>query len=43
MLNDPIRAAIFREVAPFLDNWAEQVISEEPARPDQSGMLGMTF
>jgi hypothetical protein len=35
MLHDPIRAALFREADASLDNWAEQVVSEEPARPRQ--------
>ena len=33
MLHDPIRAALFRKADASLDNWAEQVASEEPARP----------
>jgi hypothetical protein len=33
MLHDPIRAALFRKADASLDNWAEQVISEEQARP----------
>ena len=33
MLHDPIRAALFRKADASLDNWAEQVVSEEPARP----------
>jgi hypothetical protein len=35
MLHDPIRAALFRKVDASLDNWAEQIVSEEPARPSQ--------
>lgn len=27
------RAALFRKAVASLDNWAEQVASEEPARP----------
>jgi hypothetical protein len=33
MLHDPIRAALFRKADALLDDWAEQVASEEPARP----------
>ncbi|MEH2524131.1 MULTISPECIES: hypothetical protein [unclassified Bradyrhizobium] len=33
MLHDPVRAALFRKADASLDNWAEQVVSEEPARP----------
>lgn len=33
MLHDPIRAARFRKADASLDNWAEQVASEEQARP----------
>jgi hypothetical protein len=33
MLNDPARASLFRKADASLDNWAEQVVSEEPARP----------
>lgn len=33
MLHDPIRAALFRKADASLGNWAEQVVSEEPARP----------
>ncbi|MCA1360817.1 hypothetical protein I6F14_10295 [Bradyrhizobium sp. IC3069] len=33
MLHDPIHAALFRKADASLDNWAEQVASEEQARP----------
>jgi hypothetical protein len=33
MLHDPVRAALFRKADASLDNWAEQVASEEPACP----------
>jgi hypothetical protein len=33
MLHDPVRAALFRAIDASLDNWAEQAVSEEPARP----------
>lgn len=33
MLHDPVRAALFRKADESLDNWAEQVVSEELARP----------
>jgi hypothetical protein len=33
MLHDSVRAALFRKADGSLDNWAEQVASEEPARP----------
>ncbi|MBR1177989.1 hypothetical protein JQ617_28785 [Bradyrhizobium sp. KB893862 SZCCT0404] len=36
MLHDPVRAALFRKADASLDNWAEQVVSEEPARPGMS-------
>lgn len=32
MLHDPVRAALFRKADTSLDNWAEKVVSEEPAR-----------
>ena len=32
-LDNPIRAALFRTADASLDNWAEQVASEEPGRP----------
>ncbi|WGR93665.1 hypothetical protein MTX26_28905 [Bradyrhizobium sp. ISRA443] len=37
MLHDPVRAALFRKAHESLDNWAEQVVSEEPARPMSTG------
>lgn len=33
MLHDPVRAALFRKADASLDNWAEAVVSQEPARP----------
>ncbi|MBR1071010.1 hypothetical protein [Bradyrhizobium liaoningense] len=33
MLHDPVRATLFRKADASLDNWAEQVASEEPASP----------
>lgn len=33
MLHDPVRAALFRKADDSLDNWAEQVVSEELPRP----------
>jgi hypothetical protein len=33
MLHDRVRAALFRKADASLDNWAEQVASEEPACP----------
>jgi hypothetical protein len=38
MLHNPIRAALFRKADASLDNWAEQVASEEPARPGRPGI-----
>lgn len=35
MLHDPARAALFRNADETLDNWAEQVVSQEPARPSR--------
>lgn len=35
MLHDPVRAALFRAIDVSLDNWAQQAVSEEPARPGQ--------
>ncbi|TCU63747.1 hypothetical protein EDE08_118100 [Bradyrhizobium sp. R2.2-H] len=39
MLHDPIRAAVFRREDASLDHWAEQVVSEEPARPGMSEVM----
>ncbi|EHR01259.1 hypothetical protein [Bradyrhizobium sp. WSM471] len=39
MLHDPARAALFREADASLDHWAEQVVSEEPARPGMSDLM----
>ena len=33
MLKDPTRAALFRRKDASLDDWAERIVSEEPARP----------
>jgi hypothetical protein len=38
MLHDPIRAALFRKADASLDDCAEQVASEEPARPGRPGI-----
>jgi hypothetical protein len=38
MLHDPVRAALFRKAEVSLDNWAERVASEEPARPGRPGI-----
>ncbi|MGY4408719.1 hypothetical protein ACVWW4_000455 [Bradyrhizobium sp. LB7.1] len=39
MLHDPGRAALFRKAYASLDQWAEQVVSEEPARPGMSDAM----
>ncbi|MGY3413463.1 hypothetical protein ACVWZV_009630 [Bradyrhizobium sp. GM5.1] len=39
MLHDPTRAALFRKTDASLDHWAEQVVSEEPARPGTSYVI----
>jgi len=39
MLHDPARAALFRKADASLDHWAEQVVSEEPARPGMSDKI----
>ncbi|SDJ30201.1 hypothetical protein SAMN05216338_104549 [Bradyrhizobium sp. Rc2d] len=38
MLHDPVRAALFRKADASLHNWAEQAVSEEPARPRRSAI-----
>jgi hypothetical protein len=38
MLHDPSRAALFRKAEVSLDNWAEQVAAQEPARPGRLGI-----
>jgi hypothetical protein len=38
MLHDPSRAALLRKLDASLDDWAGQVVSEEPARPSQFAM-----
>ncbi|UWU91448.1 hypothetical protein [Bradyrhizobium sp. CB1015] len=38
MLHDAARAAVYRKSAKWLDDWAERVVSEEPARPGRLGI-----
>jgi hypothetical protein len=43
MLHNPIQAALFRKADASLDNWAEQVASEEPACPGSTGDFSWAF